>query len=136
MGEHLIDSIGNFLHISYTDSERKRDNYDKLHGYLQAKEGKLRTLIEQAESAKRSYEGSSHGLPQDKIPAREFEAARHKKDSELTETINYFRQMLGDVTSAKNKAYYKWEEYKSKADAENKAEAEAAANALKNLFGK
>ncbi|MBJ8029916.1 hypothetical protein [Bacillus cereus group sp. N21] len=131
MGENMIDSIGNFLHIGYTDSERKRDNYDKLYEYLKDKENELKKLIHDVESAKTAYEGMGQELPQDKIPAREFVVKRREKDSELSELIRYFKTTLDDVAAAKNKAYHKWTEYKAKADAEDKE----AAEALKKFFG-
>ncbi|RCK12587.1 hypothetical protein DT075_09300 [Bacillus licheniformis] len=31
MSEGFWDSVGNFLHISYTENERKRDEYKKLY---------------------------------------------------------------------------------------------------------
>lgn len=131
MADNFIDSVGNFLHIGYTDSERKRDNYDKLYKYLKDKESELKKIIHDVGSAKTAYEGTGQELPQDKIPAREFVGKRREKDSELSELIRYFEKTLDDVTSAKNKAYYKWEEYKAKADAEDKETAEA----LKKLLG-
>lgn len=131
MGENIIDSIGNFLHIGYTDSERKRDNYDKLYEYLKDKENELKKRILDVESSKTAYEGTGQELPQDKIPAREFVGKRREKDSEISELIRYFKQTLDDVTAAKNKAYHKWAEYKAKVDAEDKE----AAEALKKFFG-
>ena len=131
MAENFIDSVGNLLHIGYTDSERKRDNYDKLHKYLNDKESELQKIIHDVGSAKTAYEGTGQELPQDKIPAREFVGKRREKDSELSEMKKKKKKALDDVTSAKKKAYQKWAEYKAKADAEDKETAEA----LKKLLG-
>ncbi|MGG2093527.1 hypothetical protein AB1283_12605 [Bacillus sp. S13(2024)] len=124
MPESFLDRVGNFFHIGYTENERKRDDYDQLYEYLKSKEIEVRQHIEKAESAKRSYEAKSNGLPSEKIPAREFEEKRQQKDDILSGIITYFKQSLDNVTYAKNRAYSKYLEYKAKAEAE---EREAAA---------
>lgn len=124
MSERFLDSVGNFFHISYTENERKRDEYDRLYEYLKSKEIQVRQRIEKAESAKRSYESKSNGLPAGKIPAREFEDKRHQKDDTLSALMTHFQHSLDNVTHAKSRAYSKYLEYKAKAVAE---EREAAA---------
>ncbi|MGG0238029.1 hypothetical protein [Bacillus rhizoplanae] len=124
MPEGFWDYAGNLLHIGYTENERKRDEYDRLYEYLKSKEIQVRQRIEKAESAKRSYESKSNGLPAGKIPAREFEDKRHQKDDTLSGLMTHFKDSLDSVTHAKNRAYNKYLEYKAKAVAE---EREAAA---------
>ncbi|CAG9614824.1 hypothetical protein BACCIP111899_04057 [Bacillus rhizoplanae] len=124
MPEHFLDRVGNVFHISYTENERKRDEYHRLHEYLKSKEIQVRQRIEKAESAKRSYEAKSTGLPSGKIPAREFEDKRQQKDDTLSGLMTHFQHSLDNVTHAKSRAYSKYLEYKAKAEAE---EREAAA---------
>lgn len=124
MSERILDQVGNFLHIGYTENERKRDKYNRLYEYLKDKEIRVKECIDNAESAKKSYEGTSNSLPVGKIPAREFEDKRQQKDTTLSELMTHFHQSLDNVTHAKNKAYSKYLEYKAKAVAE---EREAAA---------
>ena len=102
----MLDELYNaFLNASgFTESARKRDQYDTLHDYLKDQERELKQYIQEAESAKRDYESKSKGLEANKIPAVEF----------------------GNVGSAIGTAYAKYLEYKAKAEAE-KASAYAAA---------
>ncbi|MDC2866672.1 hypothetical protein [Bacillus sp. BP-3] len=123
MPETLADKIGNFFHIGYTENERKRDQYDKLHDYLKSKESEVRNKIEKAESAKRAYESKSNNLPLGKIPAREFEDKRREKDDKLSSLMTQFHSSLDSITHAKNTAYQKYLEYKAKAEAEDQAAA-------------
>ncbi|PEJ23926.1 hypothetical protein CN887_18295 [Bacillus pseudomycoides] len=133
MSGSLVDSFLEFF--GYTESKRKRDQYDKLHDYLKSKEKELEKLIEEIESAKKRYDAKNGGLSSDKIPAREFEVKRPQKDQEYSKTISYFREALGNVRSAKSRAYQKWEKYKAQAISEEQTAAaaiEAEKNKLKN----
>ncbi|ASB90515.1 hypothetical protein OZL92_23640 [Bacillus sonorensis] len=118
MSEGFWDSVGNFLHISYTENERKRDDYKNLYDYLSDKESEVKTKLSEAKSAKASYQASN--LPDLKIPSHEFEDARHEKDAELKTLIKHFDDMIDDIHNAKTKAKSKWEYYKAKAEAEEK----------------
>lgn len=120
-----------FLNASgFTESARKRDQYDKLHDELKDAERELQQLIQDAESAKRDYESKSNGLEANKIPAVEFEQKRHEKDEELNTLVSYFKSTLSDVGSAKGTAYAKYLEYKAKAEAEKAAAYDAASKAF------
>ncbi|PGT95618.1 MULTISPECIES: hypothetical protein [Bacillus cereus group] len=128
----MLDELYNaFLNASgFTESARKRDQYDKLHDELKDAERELQQLIQDAESAKRDYESKSNGLEANKIPAVEFEQKRHEKDEELHTLLSYFKSALSDVGSAKGTAYAKYLEYKAKAEAEKAAAYDAASKAF------
>lgn len=128
----MLDELYNaFLNASgFTESARKRDQYDKLHDELKDAERELQQLIQDAESAKRDYESKSNGLEANKIPAVEFEQKRHEKDEELHTLVSYFKSALSDVGSAKGTAYAKYLEYKAKAEAEKAAAYDAASKAF------
>ena len=128
----MLDELYNaFLNASgFTESARKRDQYDKLHDELKDAERELQQLIQDAESAKRDYESKSNGLEANKIPAVEFEQKRHEKDEELHTLLSYFKSALSDVGSAKGTAYAKYLEYKAKAEAEKAAAYDAATKAF------
>ncbi|GAB6433194.1 hypothetical protein bcgnr5372_50570 [Bacillus luti] len=128
----MLDELYNaFLNASgFTESARKRDQYDKLHDELKDAERELQQLIQDAESAKRDYESKSNGLEANKIPAVEFEQKRHEKDEELNTLVSYFKSTLSDVGSAKGTAYAKYLEYKAKAEAEKAAAYDAASKAF------
>ncbi|KIV69438.1 MULTISPECIES: hypothetical protein [Bacillus] len=120
-----------FLNASgFTESARKRDQYDKLHDYLKDQERELKRFIQDAESAKRDYESKSNGLEANKIPAVEFEQKRHEKDEELNTLLSYFKSALSDVGSAIGTAYAKYLEYKAKAEAEKASAYNAATKAF------
>ncbi|KAA0760110.1 hypothetical protein CN931_20685 [Bacillus sp. AFS054943] len=128
----MLDELYNaFLNASgFTESARKRDQYDKLHDELKDAERELQQLIQDAESAKRDYESKSNGLEANKIPAVEFEQKRHEKDEKLNTLVSYFKSALSDVGSAKGTAYAKYLEYKAKAEAEKAAAYDAATKAF------
>ncbi|WP_270573179.1 hypothetical protein [Bacillus glycinifermentans] len=118
MSEGFWDSVGNFFQISYTEYERKRDQYKNLYDYLSDKESDVKSKLSEVKSAKNSYQTSN--LPDMKIPSHEFEDTRHIKDAELKTLITHFDDMLDDIQQAKTKAKSKWEHYKAKAEAEEK----------------
>ncbi|MEC1262249.1 hypothetical protein P9D34_17865 [Bacillus swezeyi] len=118
MSESFWDSAGNFLHISYTENERKRDDYKNLYDFLSDKESEVKTKLSDAKATKKAYK--TNNLPDMKIPSHEFENARHEKDADLKDLIKHFDDMLDDIQSAKTKAKSKWEHYKAKAEAEEK----------------
>ncbi|HHT7237827.1 MULTISPECIES: hypothetical protein [Bacillus cereus group] len=124
----MLDELYNALlnASGFTESARKRDQYDKLHDDLKDTERELKQLIQDAESAKRDYESKGNGLEANKIPAVEFEQKRHEKDEDLNTLLSYFKSVLSDVGSAIGTAYAKYLEYKAKAESEKASAYNAA----------
>ncbi|OLF94602.1 hypothetical protein CHCC14820_1653 [Bacillus paralicheniformis] len=117
LSEGFWDSVGNFLHISYTENERKRDEYKNLYDFLSDKESDVKTKLAEVDASLKAYNSN---LPDLKIPSHEFEDTRHEKDAKLKELVKHFKDMVDDIQSAKSKAKSKWEYYKAKAEAEEK----------------
>ena len=118
MGENIFDSFGNFLGISYTSNERKRDKYQSLYSSLNSKITKASDEIDKADG--RFNRCCSYGNPETTgEPGTVYATAKQNLDDDYRTIKERLEQRLSEAQSAKSTAYQKYSHYKSMADAEN-----------------
>lgn len=105
-----------------TDTEKKRDDYKKLHSRLQDSLNEHNQKINDAEASYSNYLGTIPYLSNLKIPSNDFDVKRDELQRELHRYLNYEKGKQSELTSAVNKAYERYEHYKNLAIREEEAE--------------
>ncbi|WP_167630646.1 chorismate synthase [Listeria valentina] len=98
-----------------TPTEKKRDDYDKLHDLLK---DAIREHDDKMAEAKDTFSSYKNGVPNmsnSKIPSNDFDQKREKLASKLAKYISSEADKRSKLVSAKNKAYDKYAEYKAQA---------------------
>lgn len=118
-----------------TENDRKRDEYNKLHGKLQKAIEKHDNIIAELEGSFSSYTGTVPNLSNTKVPSNDFDPKREELTSNLTRYINHERQKRSDLVSAKNQAYQRYTHYKGLALKEAEAREEKRRQAWEDFIG-
>ncbi|MDS9473273.1 hypothetical protein [Sporosarcina pasteurii] len=118
-----------------TESDRKRDEYNKLHGNLQRALDKHDKIVAEAEAAYSSYTGSVPNLSNTKVPSNDFDPKREELTRKLSRYLSDEKRKRSDLVSAKNQAYQRYVYYKNLALREAEERAEKRRKALEDFFG-
>lgn len=102
-----------------TDTEIKRDNYDRLHGYLNKEISTHDKKISEIQSMVDSYKSKMPYLSQTDIPSDVFEPKRKELTDKLNKYMEEEDRKRRTLTLARDKAYQRYQYYKSKAISEN-----------------
>lgn len=98
-----------------TDAEIKRDDYQKLYNKLQNAIDKHDGKVSDAQSSYRSYMNTIPFLSSYKIPSNDFQPKRIELNKKLNEYFSYEKDKRVQLISAKNKAYERYQHYKTMA---------------------
>lgn len=118
-----------------TESDRKRDAYDKLHVKLQAALDKHDKKVAEAEASYSSYSGSVPNLSNTKIPSNDFDPKREELTERLNNYFNEEKQKRSELLSASNQAYERYIYYKNLAMKEEQARAEKRRKEWEEFWG-
>lgn len=123
-----------------TDTEIKRDDYDKLHDKLNDALADHDKKVAEANSAYSSYSGSIPNLSNTKIPSNDFDPKREELNGKLMERFNTDKEKRASLNTAINQAYERYIYYKNLAIREEAAkeakEAKERKERLERLYGK
>ncbi|WP_088825374.1 chorismate synthase [Listeria goaensis] len=107
-----------------TETEKKRDDYDKLHDLLKDAIKEHDQQMDEAESIFRSYKSSVPNLSNSKIPSNEFDTKREKLTAKLVNFMDKEQEKRASLVRAKERAYDQYVRYKAQAIREDAAEKE------------
>ncbi len=110
--------------IGRTETEKKRDDYDKLHDLLKDAIKEHDQRMDEAESIFQSYKGSVPNLSNSKIPSNDFDTKREKLTNKLVNLLEKEQVKRASLVRAKEHAYDKYVSYKAQAIREDAAEKE------------
>ena len=96
-----------------TENDRKRDDYDKLHGKLEKALNKHDKKVAEAEGSYSSYIGSVPNLSNTKIPSNDFDPKREELNRRLDKYFDEEKQKRSELLSVSNQAYLRYIYYKN-----------------------
>lgn len=105
-----------------TETERKRDDYEKLYNRLSKALTEHDNKVSDAESAYGSYTSSVPFLSSAKIPSNDFTPKRRELNQELIKYFNYEKNKRSELVTARDKARERYEYYRDLAIQEAEAE--------------
>ncbi|HDT8950052.1 TPA: chorismate synthase [Listeria monocytogenes] len=105
-----------------TPTEKKRDEYDKLHDYLKDALKKHDEKMAEVKSDLSAYKKGMPDMPSKGIPANPFVEKNEKVLEQLEKYIDKEKGKRASLKSAIDTAYRKYLEYKALAIKEEKAE--------------
>ncbi|WP_439443253.1 chorismate synthase [Listeria aquatica] len=98
-----------------TPTEKKRDDYDKLHDLLKDAIREHDDKMAEAKETFNSYKSAVPNMSNSKLPSNDFDPKREKLTAKLAKYISSEADKRSKLVSAKNKAYDKYTEYKAQA---------------------
>ncbi|MBC1430903.1 chorismate synthase [Listeria seeligeri] len=105
-----------------TPTEKKRDDYDKLHDYLKDAIKEHDEKMADVESDLKAYKNGMPDMPNKGIPANPFMEKNDKVLERLEKYVNKEKDKRKSLTNARDKAHQKYLEYKAMAVKEEAAE--------------
>ncbi|MGE6260578.1 chorismate synthase [Heyndrickxia sporothermodurans] len=116
-----------------TATERKRDQYDKLHSKLKAALQDHDNYVSKATSAYQNYIRSVPYLSNSDIPSNDFDPKRQELNRKLNQYFDNEKDKRDSLVSAIDKAYERYVYYKNLAIKEAEAERERIEKELREI---